>query len=270
MTINQDFRAKLQAKPGAKQEVYGGGSKDYRKNLLAPIAYTNGLVFPYTPAIQVAHAQVDYSQYSLPQTNFDYMAFVRRASPTMSVTAPFTANNMEEARYMLATIHFLRSVTMTYFGIENRERRGTPPPVLLFSAYGPYMFERIPVIIRTVSFGLEQDVDYIPAGFMPNDLPMSNDEKRLQELAVIDTSIDNDYGVAELEERKKLKEKVKGNIKSIEQAVAKSYVPAVLNIFIDLVYAPTPSTIRNGFNLDKFRDGSWLKGGNKDGSKGFI
>ena len=87
MTINHDFRAKLQAKPLAKQEVYGGGSKDYRKNLLAPIAYTNGLVFPYTPAIQVSHAQVDYSQYNLLQTNFDYYAFVRRASPTFSVTS---------------------------------------------------------------------------------------------------------------------------------------------------------------------------------------
>ena len=99
---------------------------------------------------------------------------------------------------------------------------------------------------------------------------MSNDEKRLQELAVIDTSIDNDYGVAELEERKKLKEKVKGSIKSIEQAISKSYVPAVLNVFMDLVYAPVPSTVRDGFNLDKFRDGSYLKGNNRDGSKGFI
>ena len=275
MTINHDFRAKLQAKPGAKKEVYGGGSKNYNKNLLAPIAYTNGLVFPYTPAIQVGHAQVDYSQYNLPQTNFDYMAFIRRASPTMSVTAPFTANNMEEARYLLATIHFLRTTTMTYFGRENTQRRGTPPPILLFSAYGPYMFEKIPVVIRTVSFGLEQDVDYVPAGFEPNTYPKGTpeevrDEKRLQELAVIDTSIDNDYGVAELEERKKLKEKVKGSIKSIEQAISKSYVPAVLNVFMDLVYAPVPSTVRDGFNLDKFRDGSYLKGSNRDGSKGFI
>lgn len=270
MTINHDFRAKLQAKPLAKQEIYGGGSKDYRKNLLAPIAYTNGLVFPYTPAIQVSHAQVDYSQYNLLQTNFDYYAFVRRASPTFSVTAPFTANNLEEARYLLAVFHFLRSVTMTYFGSKNLARRGTPPPVLLFSAYGPYMFERVPVLIRTVSFGLEQDVDYIPCGYGPENLPMNNDEKRLQELAVIDTSIDNDYGVAELEERKKLKEKVKGNIKSVEQGVSKSFVPSLLNVFIELVYAPTPSTVRDGFNLDTFRDGSWLKGGNRDGSKGFI
>jgi hypothetical protein len=273
MTINHDFRAKLQAKPGAKKEVYGGGSKNYNENLLAPIAYTNGLVFPYTPAIQVGHAQVDYSQYNLPQTNFDYMAFIRRASPTMSVTAPFTANNMEEARYLLATIHFLRTVTMTYFGRQNQERRGTPPPILLFSAYGPYMFEKIPVVIRTVSFGLEQDVDYVPAGFEPAAVPtkdLSPDERRLQELQVIDTSIDNDYGVAELEERKKLKEKVKGSIRNVEDAISKSYVPAVLNLFMDLVYAPVPSTVRNGFNLESFRNGKYIKGQNSNGSKGFI
>ena len=49
MTINHDFRAKLQAKPGAKKEVYGGGSKNYNENLLAPIACCSWVEMCYTP-----------------------------------------------------------------------------------------------------------------------------------------------------------------------------------------------------------------------------
>lgn len=266
MTISNDFRAKLQAKPGAIREVYG--IKNDSANLLGPIARSNGMIMPYTPAIQVNQAVVDYAQYNLPQTNFDYFAFARRSSPTFSVTAPYTAQDQEEARYMLAVIHFLRTVTMSYYGIQNKEKRGIPPPVLLFSAYGPYMYEKVPVLVRNVSFGLDQEIDYVPAGApstsvatnsqeayrVINGIPYSYEE--IQQMNVEATEFnDGEYGTPL-------------SIQStIDNAVAKSFVPTVLTIFMDLVYAPIPSNVRDNFNLDDFRKGKYL---GDPGTGGFI
>lgn len=242
--INNDYRAILQAKSGGKEKVYGERKQD---NILWPLWQTNGMLMPYTPAIQVSHTQVDYSQYNLPQTNFDYFAFSRRSSPALSITAPYTANDYEEARYMLAVIHFLRSVTMTYFGVENTKYRGLPPPVLLFSAYGSFMYDKVPVLIRNVSFGLEQDVDYVPAGKGSNE--------RAPQYSGIDgpavTPADNDP-------------------LAFDRHIAKSFVPAVLNIFMDVVYAPIPATVRDKFDLDKFTSGEYVKDGNENGENGFI
>ena len=61
---------------------------------------------------------------------------------------------------MLAVLHFLRIVTKMHFGM-NDKRRGTPPPVLKFSAYGDLMFNNVPVLVRSFAYDLGQDIDYI-------------------------------------------------------------------------------------------------------------
>ena len=135
--ISNDFRAKLQAKD---PKFYGEGGMFNYESVLNPIRKSNGMIMPYTPMIQVTHAQVEYNQYNLPQTNFDYYAYSRRASPYLSVTAQYTAQNRDEAQYMLAVIHFLRAATMSYYGVQNVKKRGIPPPVLLFIQFGSVSF----------------------------------------------------------------------------------------------------------------------------------
>lgn len=244
--VKSDFRAKLQAKPNARDEIYG---KPGEEGILKPIRETNGLLMPYTPSIQIMHTAVEYSQYNLPQTNFDYYAYARRASPSMSVVAPFSAQDQAEARYMLAVIHFLRVVSMSYYGRNNGDKRGIAPPTLLFSAYGSYMFEKIPVLLRSVSFGLDADVDYVACsmGRSPDvsNIPPSERAKRSSAKQTLS------YG-------------------DLEDFTAKSYVPAQMAIMMELVYAPVPSQVRDNFDLNKFRSGKHLKDGNSDGSGGFI
>jgi len=70
--ISNDFRAKLQAKD---PKFYGEGGMFNYENILNPIRQSNGMIMPYTPMIQVTHAQVEYKQYNLPQTNFEYYAY---------------------------------------------------------------------------------------------------------------------------------------------------------------------------------------------------
>jgi len=223
----KDYRAKIQPMgktPDAMELVLGPNNSE---NILQPLWKTGGLMFPYTPMIQVQHATVNYGQFDLAHTNYDYFAYQKTSSPTATVTGVFGAHTQEEAEYMMAAIHFLRVVTKSNFGV-NDPNRGTPPPKLAFSAYGDAMFNRTPVYIRTVAFGLDQDVDYVPV----------RQEKKVrydQNLGVIDQKL-NDL-------------------------LMNSYVPLVLNIFVDIMVAPNPSAVRDEFNLETFRKGGLLNKG---------
>ena len=223
----KDYRAKIQPMGktnGAMELILGPNNSS---NILQPLWKTQGLMFPYTPMIQVQHANVGYGQFDLAHTNYDYFAYQRTSSPTATVTGVFGAHTQEEAEYMMAAIHFLRVVTKSNFGIQD-ENRGTPPPKLAFSAYGDAMFNRTPVYVRTVAFGLDQDVDYVPVR---------------QGLSIADSRLS-----------------VSGSA-TLDEMLKNSYVPLVLNIFVDIMVAPNPSAIRDEFDLEKFRTGGLLDKG---------
>jgi hypothetical protein len=129
---------------------------------------------------------------------------------------------------MMAVIHFFRTVTKSAFGgivsdPFDLQDRGTPPPKLAFSAYGDTMFNKTPIYIRTVAFGLDQDVDYVP---VRNASSTGN-----------------------------------ANYGTLNRQLENSYVPLVLNIFVDIVVAPNPSKLRDEFNLRDFRSGKLLDKG---------
>ena len=220
----KDYRVKIQpiGEDNKSMEMILG--PDLSSNILRPLWKTRGLMFPYTPMIQVQHASINYGQYDLAHTNYDYFAYQRTSSPTATVTGVFGAHTQEEAEYMMAAIHFLRVVTKSNFGLQD-DNRGTPPPKLAFSAYGDTMFNRTPVYIRTVAFGLDQDVDYVP----------------VRTKYITDTQFASDP--------------------VLDEMLANSYVPLVLNIFVDIMVAPNPSKIRDEFDLEKFRTGKLLDKG---------
>lgn len=223
----KDYRAKIHPISSlANFRLFG--RKDDRNNILAPLYKTGGVLFPYTPMIQVQHATVNYGQYDLAHTNYDYMAYQRTSSPSATVTGVFGAHTQEEAEYMMAVIHFFRTVTKSAFGgivsdPFDLQDRGTPPPKLAFSAYGDTMFNKTPIYIRTVAFGLDQDVDYVP---VRNASSTGN-----------------------------------ANYGTLNRQLENSYVPLVLNIFVDIVVAPNPSKLRDEFNLRDFRSGKLLDKG---------
>lgn len=120
---------------------------------------TNGILFPYTPNISVAHA-VDYGQYDLVHTNYQQNTYSKTRNPNIQVTATFASSTPDEAAYTVGVMHFLRIVSKMNFGARDPEA-GTPPPVLEFSAYGAYNFNRIPVLLGSFNFIYEDGVDYV-------------------------------------------------------------------------------------------------------------
>lgn len=146
-------RARLRPKPKAMEQILGF------EKILKPLWQTYGMVWPYQPTLNYTQP-VDYQQVPLVHTNQDFYAFTRSPTPELIVEGEFTVQNQTEGTYALACIHFLRTVTKMYFG--QGDNLGTPPPVLLFDAFGQYMFNKLPVIVTTFTANLTKDGDYVP------------------------------------------------------------------------------------------------------------
>jgi hypothetical protein len=154
---NVDFRVRIRAQTAAKQSVYGPAGTS---NILNILYNTNGMLFPFTPTISWSQA-VEYDALHFTHSNQDYYVYKNTPSTTIDVSGQFTFQNQREGEYMLACMHFLRTVSKMYFGQQNPSLAGLPPPVLLFSGYGNYMFNDLPVIVKSHSYSLDNTVDYV-------------------------------------------------------------------------------------------------------------
>jgi len=119
-----------------------------------------GIVFPFQPDVSYSQP-VNYNTYDLTHTNYGFHAYRNTPSPMLQVTAQFASTTDEEGRYTLASIHFLRSVTKMWFGINESTPPGpgTPPPVLEFSSFGSRMFSRVPVVVSSFATTFDSGVD---------------------------------------------------------------------------------------------------------------
>ena len=151
-----DIRARLSLSPGSGAIFYKDGSNA----IMAPLAQTDGVVWPYTPNINVSYS-ASYAGQNPSHTNFTQQSYGMSSVDQLSVVGQFTANNPEEAKYLLATLQFLKSATKSFYGQD--QNRGTPPPVLRFSAHGANMFKSVPVVITNTVQDFENSVDYIEA-----------------------------------------------------------------------------------------------------------
>lgn len=140
------------------EDVYAGSNP----GILAPLAASGGMIFPYSPAINFAQS-VSYMDLQLVHSNYDFAAYTRTPTCTLTVSGKFTVQNQTEGLYALAAIHFLRTASKSYFGEKDAKigKAGLPPPVLLFSAYGKYMYNKLRVILKNHSWNYEETMDTI-------------------------------------------------------------------------------------------------------------
>ena len=152
-----DWRAKLSLAPSADY-LYMAPNP----GILAPLKDTKGIVFPYTPAIQVAYS-AHYDTTTLTHSNYKIFQYGSSSVDSISVTCDFTAQDTREANYLLAVIHFLRTATKMFYGQDNSPIAGTPPPLCYFTGFGAFQFDGHPLAITSFNYSLPTDVDYISA-----------------------------------------------------------------------------------------------------------
>jgi hypothetical protein len=156
-----DWRARLRPKAGGVEQFYSKHPEG--DALMRPLQESGGLVWQYTPNIFLS-GTAEYNQALMQGMNYPINTFVSGRAPDIPVAADFTANDIYEARYLLAVMTFLKVCTKAYFGdaaVASGDY-GTPPPVLLFEYLGDHGFNKVPVVVTNYSIQLSDDVDYVP------------------------------------------------------------------------------------------------------------
>lgn len=160
---NFDWRARLRPKRGGQDRFYaasGNFSTDY---LMRPIKESNGLVWQHTPMIYMS-GSANYGVHSGQGMQYPVRSYEDSSPPDITVTGDFSANDIYEARYLLAVLTFFKIATKGEFGDQAvaKESAGAPPPVLLFEYLGDHGFNKVPVICANYNFSYPNDIDYVP------------------------------------------------------------------------------------------------------------
>ena len=163
-----DWRARIRPKKGGEDWAYGikDQKNGAKRSILQPLKERGGIVFPYTPNLYL-QASVDYNEAMQHGSNYPFYTYMNSRPPTLPLQGQWTANTLEEAQYLLAVFHFLRTVTKAFYGDSavKEGTYGTPPPVLLFEYLGEFGFHKVPVVIRSYNFQLPDGVDYVPVKY---------------------------------------------------------------------------------------------------------
>jgi hypothetical protein len=127
--------------------------------LMQDLASAKALIFPFTPLIQVTHT-ANYNALDTVHSNYQFLSYEQSRIDTITITADFYCEDAIGARYWVAAVHYLRSVTKMHYG--ETINAGSPPPVVKLSGYGDYVFNNVPVVVTAFNMELPKDVDYIP------------------------------------------------------------------------------------------------------------
>ena len=254
MVNNGDWRVRLSLAQGA-QYLYNASSP----GILAPLAKTGGVIFPYMPKIDMAY-KANYTPYDLTHSNYRGYFYQNSSVDSVNLTATFTAQDTTEADYLLAVIHFFRSVTKMFYGQD--AQRGAPPPLVYLTGLGTYQFSAHPCAVQSFQYNLPNDVDYIRAGStningtnlltrrtrqdLPTN-PVTGAVKRLENLF-------SSQGIN------------KGAISSPSAPPtlgknSPTYVPTKIDLNIGLIPMQTRAQVSQVFSLKSFANGDLIKGG---------
>ena len=254
-----DWRVRLQLAPGATY-LY----QDLSPGILAPLAATDGVIFPYTPSIETSY-NANYDTYDLTHSNFRGYFYKGSKVNDINIRAIFTAQDTREAGYMLAVIHFFRSVTKMFYG-ANDPLRGAPPPLTYLTGLGQYQFNQHPCVVQSFNYSLPSEVDYIRAEAPNNNgtnlgirrSPGGRQPPSTTRLGGTETKPPAGAQFKPGETSAAAAAALSQNSNNLLQA---TYVPTKIEISLVLLPINTRSQVSQQFNMQGFANGQLLKAG---------
>lgn len=107
-----------------------------------------------------------YSEINLIHHPGSILKYERTSSRSWGITAKLVSRNQQEASENQNILNVIRGWVMPYYGAgteqNDPDKLGAPPPILLFSGYGPSNIGKIPVVIENYSTDWPNDCDYVP------------------------------------------------------------------------------------------------------------
>jgi len=248
----KDWRVRLSLAPSAKY-LY----KADVPGILKPLQATNGVIFPYTPTVSAVYA-ANYDASELVHSNYKIYNYKNSNVDTVTITGDFTAQDTNEANYLLAVIHFFKSVTKMFYGQDQNPRNGTPPPLVYLNGLGTFQFDNHPLAVTNFTYSLPNEVDYIRAGSTTNE-PGSSTANQ--------TTVNNtDNASTARIQSSGLGVRVPNFQR--QQATINSnatYVPTKMQIAITCIPIVTRNDISNSFSLRDYATGALLQGSKRNG-----
>lgn len=252
---NGDWRVRLRLAPGADY-LYAAPNP----GILEPLKISNGIIFPYTPTIDTQY-RANYSTYDLTHSNYRGYFYQNSYVDAINLRCMFTAQSTSEANYLLAVIHFFRSVTKMFYGQDSQ--RGAPPPLVYLTGLGQYQFNEHSCVVSAFNYSLPGEVDYIRAQ-SPN-INNTNLSQRRDKQSVLGGGI--------------LGPLLGGAINRLANAGGRkggittpppppnlglnnpTYVPTKMEIAITLLPIQSRAQVSKQFSVKQFANGDLLKGG---------
>jgi hypothetical protein len=257
-----DWRVRLQLAPTSNYlyNVPVNPADGTGPGILGPLAATNGVIFPYTPAINTSY-KANYEQYDLVHSNYRGVYYKNSRVDDLQIRGVFTAQDTNEANYLLAVIHFFRSVTKMFYGKD--EQRGSPPPLVFLSGFGMNQFYGHPCVVTSFAYNLPDSVDYIRATSVNNygtDLLSRRTASSPSSAAGLGATGNRllNAGLANFTATPPAPSSVVASVNNTQLA---NYVPTKMDIDITLIPVQTRSQVSKQFSLKGFANGELIKGG---------
>lgn len=190
-------------------------------------------------------------------THSNYKVFQYKGSSVDSITigCDFTAQDAFEANYVLAVIHFFKSVTKMFYGQDQNPVNGTPPPLCYLTGMGAYQFDRHPLAITAFNYTLPTDVDYIQA----DNSAMVAGTNREQTGSNVTPRQGLTLAAGGVQPGTKWNTKPTGSIEP-------TYVPTKIQLSISAVPIVSRNDISNRFSLTEYGTGTLLRGSKNNGA----
>jgi len=222
--------------------------------ILAPLKATNGVIFPYVPSVSVSYI-ASYDPTDVTHSNYKIYSYRQSSVESISLTCDFTAQDTNEANYLLAVIHFFRSVTKMFYGKDENPKPGTPPPLCYLTGLGAFQFDKHPLVITNFTYTLPTDVDYIRASvFTPTNPGVSQ----------APNNTFSQPGASEVRLPQYLKP---GGVQGPPQwktafpsSVEPTYVPTKMSIQVQALPVVTRNDISRRFSLAGYASGDFYRG----------
>ena len=251
-----DWRVRLRL-AGASDYLY----KAADPGILQPLAVTDGVIFPYTPQITTGYS-ANYSTYDLTHSNYRGVFYQNSTVDELQIQATFTAQDTFEANYLLAVIHFFRSVTKMFYGQD--PNRGVPPPLVFLQGLGEFQYNLHPCVVKTFNYTTPNDVDYIRARTSTFDGTGLLRQRRDRQT---NSAGSGELGILDLVAQRRNNAGLPPGGQTITPApptlgtASPTYVPTKLDISLALLPVQTRRQVSQEFSLEKFANGTLIKGG---------
>lgn len=255
----QDWRVRLSLAPGAYY-MYAGDNP----GIMQPLQATDGVVFPYTPQITVNYA-ANYNPIDLTHSNYKVFQYTNSSVDQVTITCDFTAQDVFEARYLLAVIHFFKSMTKMFYGQDLDPIRGTPPPLCYMFGMGGYQFAAHPLAITSFNYNLPNDVDYIKTTAPAPAQPTGTGQDGNGEVAAIIQSAEKQISSRRLGSVIGIGGKPPPPRYTTVPKDITTWVPTKIQLTIGCVPIMSRNQVSNYFSLDEYASGRLIKGTTRPG-----